>query len=76
MTEVSISELRAHLPEYIRLAGRKGPVLVTSRGKEVARLVAPQNRKEEARKKLETLRKTARIGDVMSPVLTDWDALK
>lgn len=76
MIEVSISELRAHLPDFIRLANRKGAVCITSHGKEIARIVAAESPKEEARKKLEALRKTAKVGDLLSPVLTDWDALK
>ena len=76
INDVSISELRAHLPEFIQLANRKGPVRITSRGQEVARLIPAQDKKEQARKKLEHLRKTAKVGDLLSPVLTDWDALK
>lgn len=76
MIEVSVSELRAHLPEYLRLAVRKGPVIVTSRGREVARLVAPANTRNDALEKLMALRKTAKIGDVLAPVLEDWETLR
>lgn len=75
MIEVSVSELRAHLPEFLRLVGRKGPILVTSRGKEVARIIAPESSRDAARGKLEALRKTAKVRDVVSPVLADWDML-
>jgi prevent-host-death family protein len=76
MKDVSISELRAHLSEFIQWANRKGPIRITSRGKEVARIIPGQDKKEQARQKLETLRKTAKAGNILSPVLTDWDVLE
>lgn len=76
MKNVSISELRAHLPEFIQWANRKGPLCITSHGREVARIIPAQDKKEQARQKLEALRKTTKIGDILSPVLTDWDVLK
>lgn len=76
MKNVSISELRAHLPEFIQLANRKGPISITSRGREVAQIIPAQNKQQEALSKLASLRKTAKVGDLLSPVLTDWDVLK
>ncbi len=76
MKDVSVSELRARLPEFIRLANRKGPIRITSRGMEVGRLVPAQDSQLEARTKLEGLRKKAEIGDMLSPVLGDWDVLE
>ena len=75
MTDVTISELRANLPDYIRMVNRKGTIRITSRGREVARLVAARSPKEEARTQLAELRKTAKVGEILSPVLTDWNAL-
>ena len=75
MRDVSISRLRSHLPEYIRLASR-GPIRITSHGREVARLTAPEDARAEARKILAGIRKTAKIGDLISPALTDWDVLE
>lgn len=40
--EVAVSDLRAKLSDYLEIAGRGGTVVVTSRGKPVARLVAPE----------------------------------
>jgi prevent-host-death family protein len=76
MKAVSVSNFRSHLPEFIRMAKRGVPVSITSRGREVARLVPAQDLRAEARRQLAGLRKTAKIGDLVSPVLEDWDILK
>jgi hypothetical protein len=44
------------------------------RGRVIARIVPEGNRQAAARKWLEQVRKTARVGDVMSPSGETWDA--
>ena len=42
--DVSVRELKARLSEYLRRAGQGEEVVITSRGKEVARLKPPPSR--------------------------------
>lgn len=72
--KVNITELRQNLPAYIAQA-RDGETLeVTVRGRVIARIVPEEDRKAAARRRLKALRKTARIGDIMSPSGEAWDA--
>jgi antitoxin (DNA-binding transcriptional repressor) of toxin-antitoxin stability system len=68
MREVNGSELRNHLPEYPGWAEAGEDILVTRRGRVVARLSAAEDPRAAAKRKLGTLRGRARVGDVVSPV--------
>ncbi len=76
MTTVAISELRAHLPAFIKKVRRGEEIILTSRGKAVAHLVPPDRGRRNALKALQALRKKCRIGDIVSPVDAPWDVLK
>jgi prevent-host-death family protein len=72
--KVNITELRQNLPSYIARVQKGEAVEVTVRGKVIARIVPGENRQAAARKRLKALRKTAWVGDVMSPSGEIWDA--
>ena len=74
MAKVKISELRQNLPAYLAEVSKGGEIEVTVHGKVIARIVPEIDQREAARKFLKSLRKTARIGDVMSPSGDTWDA--
>lgn len=74
MQEVNVSELRNHLPEYLARAERGEEILVTRRGRVIARLSAVQDRRAAAKRELEALRAQARVGDVVNPVEEAWEA--
>jgi len=74
MARVKVTELRQNLPEYLARVRAGEPVEVTVHGKVIARIVPEEDRQAAARRRLEALRKTARIGDVMSPSGEPWDA--
>lgn len=74
MKSISISELRANLMSAMEEIKKGKTILVTSHGKPVAQLVPPTNRKEEAIARIKALRKTAIIGDVVSPTGETWEA--
>ncbi len=76
MHEVNVSDLRNHLPEYLARAEGGEEILVTRRGRVVARLVAARDTRADAKEQLAGLRGTARVGDVVSPVDADWDAAR
>ena len=73
MQEVNISELRNHLPEYLARAELGEEILVTRRGRVVARLSAAKDHRAEAKRQLEALRARARVGDVVTPVGEVWE---
>jgi len=74
MKTISISDLRAKLPEMISEVKKGKSILVTSHGKPVAQLVPAIDRREEAKAAIKALRKTAIIGDVVSPTGEIWEA--
>ena len=72
MRDVNITELRAHLPTYLRQVAEGEEIRVTQRGRVIARIVPDQSRRAQAREALARLRKTAWLGDVESPVTETW----
>jgi prevent-host-death family protein len=74
MKQVSISELRANLLDYLTRVQRGERFMVTSRGRAMATLISPVNRQEEARARLEELARTAVLHDVVSPLDEPWEA--
>ena len=76
MHEVNVSELRNRLPEYVARAEAGEEILVTRRGKVVARLSAARVARASAKERVVALRNQARVGDVVSPIEADWDAFE
>lgn len=74
MSDISVSELRKHLPKYLKAVQRGETVTITSHGTPIAELHGTVDRKREAADKLAHCRRKARIDDVITPVGEDWDA--
>jgi prevent-host-death family protein len=74
MKTLSISELRANLLSAIEEIKKGATITVTSHGKPVAQLGPLPNRREEAIARIKAIRKTAIIGDVVSPTGETWEA--
>jgi len=74
MKTISISELRANLLSAIEEIKKGKSIIVTSHGKPVAQITPPPDKRKEAIARLKVLRKTARIGDVISPTGENWEA--
>ncbi len=72
MRDVNITELRAHLPCYLRQVAEGEEIRVTQKGRVIARIVPDQSQRAQARAALAELSKSARIGDVESPVAEAW----
>jgi antitoxin (DNA-binding transcriptional repressor) of toxin-antitoxin stability system len=51
-------------------------ISLTQRGTEIARLVPPDFVQLAARQQLEELRKTAIVGNVLSPIDDQWEVIK
>ncbi len=72
MTSINITELRKHLPEYVRKASRGEKIQITSRGKVVACLTADHRDRDQALQRLKQSRGTVIQGDIESPLESTW----
>jgi prevent-host-death family protein len=68
MQDINVTELRKHLPSYLRQVARGEAIRVTSNGKVLARIVPEQDPAATARERLEALRGTLVTGDIISPI--------
>jgi prevent-host-death family protein len=71
---VGISEFRANMRSFLEQVREGAVIRLLNRGEEVARLVPPDYAQTAARKELESLRETAVVGDVLSPIDETWSA--
>lgn len=74
MPKVKVTELRQNLPAYLAQVRKGEEIEVTVHGKVIARIVPEKDRRAAARKFVKSLRKTAVIGDIVSPGGERWDA--
>ncbi|MGH8720238.1 MAG: type II toxin-antitoxin system Phd/YefM family antitoxin [Burkholderiales bacterium] len=74
MTQVNVTELRQNLPSYLDQVQRGEELLVTLRGKVIARIIPERELRDAARERLIALRKKCRIGDVIKPTGERWNA--
>ncbi len=72
MIAIGISDFRAHIQKYLNYISKGGKFLITSRGKEIAKIIPPENKAITARKKLKKLSKTAVINNIIDPIPVDW----
>lgn len=72
MRTVAVSEFRAHLVDFLNKVELGETLILTSRGKEIARILPPKEAQKQARRRLAELRKSAFVGDVVSPASNDW----
>ncbi len=76
MDVVGVNTLRKNLTGLLKKVEKGESIAITSRGHEIALLVPPEKKFEKARRELEELRKTAFVGDVITPVSDEWELLK
>ena len=76
MNVIAVSELRSNLMSILKEIEQGSSIDITSRGKIVAKLVPPDYNKEKARKKLIEISKNASIGDIISPIDSQWEVMK
>jgi prevent-host-death family protein len=76
MSSVNVTELRQHLPEYLKQVQAGEEIAITLRGKTIARIVpeARESKREAALKRLEALSGTVIVGDIISPIEEAWTA--
>lgn len=66
MTHVNVTELRQHLPAYLKRVAAGEEIVVTSRGRVIARIQPEIDQAEEALRRLASLQGTVITGDIMS----------
>jgi prevent-host-death family protein len=76
MISITISDFRSNLLKYLNLANEGKELVITSKGKELATIIAPKTEQEIARQKLKEMSKNIVLGDIISPIDVEWDALK
>ncbi|MCD4721547.1 MAG: type II toxin-antitoxin system prevent-host-death family antitoxin [Desulfobacula sp.] len=76
MERVAVSVFRANLVSFLKRVERGEIIALTSRGHEIAKIIPPDNTIEKARDSLKKLRKTAFVGDVLSPIDDEWEVLQ
>ncbi len=76
MEMVRVSTFRENLMHFLKRVESGQSILITSRGRNVAKLVPLEDRMKKAREALQSLRKNAIVGDVISPVEEEWAATK
>jgi prevent-host-death family protein len=76
MEKVGISTLRENLSIFLKKVQKGQVITITSRGHEMARLVPVEDKREKSREILRELGKNAFIGDILSPIYEEWEAMK
>lgn len=76
MQTVNVTEFRAHLPNYLNMVQMGEEVVISSRGKVVARLVPDEQTSEQQLAMAQVLkwRGTVITGDIMEPFDEVWTA--
>lgn len=74
MRKVKVSELRQYLPSFLKRVRQGEEYQITLHGKVIARLTPELEDSDRVKASLAELRKTAQLGDVISPLGESWDA--
>ena len=72
MATVSVTELRRDLPTWLKRVAADEEVRITSRGRVIARLSPEVDTREAAMARLEALRGTVIVGDILTPDGETW----
>ena len=74
MQQVKITDFRAHLPDFLKKVSNGEQIQITSHGKAIARLVPEFDVVEAAQNRLDKLRGTMIVGDIIEPLESEWSA--
>jgi prevent-host-death family protein len=74
MASVNVTELRQHLPDYLRQVQQGEEIAITLHGRTISRIVPEhrENRQDAALKRLQVLRGTVIAGNILAPLDEDW----
>lgn len=70
--ETNATELRQNLAAYLIKVQTGEEVKITLHGKVIARLVPEEDEAARAKSELAEIRKTAWVGDIISPIDVEW----
>jgi prevent-host-death family protein len=76
MLTVGVNQLRRNLGQFLQRVQAGERVIITVRGHRVAQLTPLNKPRQQAREALQQLRENAVIGDVVSPLDEEWEALQ
>ncbi len=76
MEKVGVSILREKLSIFLKKVQEGQVITITSRGHEIARFVPMEDKTAKSREILRELGKNAFIGDMLSPINEEWEAMK
>lgn len=71
MRSVTIEDFKVQMHQWLEEVNKGKSIMITSDGKSIARLSTPEDEREAAKARLKALRKTAKIGDIFSPIGVD-----
>ncbi|MBT4837176.1 MAG: type II toxin-antitoxin system prevent-host-death family antitoxin [Methylococcales bacterium] len=74
MHQTNITNLRAHLPDYLKKVRLGEQIQITNHGKVIARLIPESDEVELAQKRLDKLRGTMIQGDIIDMPVSNWSA--
>lgn len=75
MEKVGVSALRDNLSMFLDKVKKGEEILITSRGRDLAKIVPIESHMEKSREKLREIGKTAYIGDILSPIDEEWESM-
>lgn len=76
MEKVSVSVLRENLSMFLNKVQNGQTIIISSRGHNLAKLMPIEEKMESSRETLRKIGKNAHIGDILSPVDEEWEAMK
>ena len=76
MEKVGVSILREKLSTFLKKVQEGQVITITSRGREIAKFVPMEDKAKKSREMLRELGKNAFIGDMLSPINEEWEAMK
>ena len=74
MQQVKITDFRAHLPDFLKKVSNGEQIQITSHGKVIARLIPEVDEVEAAQNRLNELRGSMIIADIIEPLESEWSA--
>ncbi len=75
MVKVAVAEFRAHMDQYLAHVMKGQMIVLTSDGQPVAELKQPTDHRKRAMARLQEVAAKAKIGDVINPVIDDFEAI-
>ncbi|MEQ1622075.1 MAG: type II toxin-antitoxin system prevent-host-death family antitoxin [Methylococcales bacterium] len=74
MQSVNVTELRQHLPDYLKQVQQGEEIEITLHGKIIARMVPDrkESKRDAALNRLSALRGSMIVGDILAPLDETW----